>query len=46
MRKFRSGQDSRSNSRAAAPVRFESIIPNPKAKLPDQVREVTRLKYY
>ncbi|HWQ92743.1 MAG TPA: phage integrase N-terminal SAM-like domain-containing protein [Clostridia bacterium] len=46
MRRFRSGQYSSSNSRAAAPVRYESIIPNPKAKLPDQLREVMRLKRY
>jgi hypothetical protein len=49
MRKFRSSQDSSSISReatGAVPVQFESIIPNPKAKLPDQLREVMRLKHY
>ncbi len=29
-----------------APVRFESVIPNPKLKLTDQLREVMRLKHY
>jgi hypothetical protein len=29
-----------------APVRFESVIPNPKLKLLDQLREVLRLKHY
>ena len=28
------------------PVDFESVIPNPKAKLLDQLREVMRLKHY
>lgn len=46
MANFRSGQDLRGGSRKAAPVQFESIIPNPKARLLDQVREVMRLKHY
>jgi integron integrase len=29
-----------------APVRYETVIPNPKLKLLDQVREVMRLKHY
>ena len=29
-----------------APVKFESVIPNPKLKLLDQLREVMRLKHY
>ncbi len=29
-----------------APVTYESVIPNPKAKLLDQIREVMRLKHY
>ena len=29
-----------------APVAYESVIPNPKAKLLDQLREVMRLKHY
>lgn len=29
-----------------APVTFESVIPNPKLKLLDQLREVMRLKHY
>jgi hypothetical protein len=28
------------------PVTFETVIPNPKLKLPDQLREVMRLKHY
>ena len=28
------------------PVEYESVIPNPKLKLLDQVREVMRLKHY
>ena len=28
------------------PVAYESVIPNPKLKLLDQVREVMRLKHY
>ncbi len=31
---------------AGAQVRYESIIPNPKARLVDQVREVMRLRHY
>jgi len=46
MPKFSSGQHSSSFAVAPAPVQFESIIPNPKAKLPDQLREVMRLKHY
>ena len=30
----------------APPVAYESVIPNPKAKLLDQIREVIRLKHY
>jgi hypothetical protein len=30
----------------SAPVAFESVIPNPKLKLLDQLREVMRLKHY
>ena len=33
-------------AKAAAPIRRESIIPNPKLRLLDQVREVIRLKHY
>ncbi len=29
-----------------APVTYESVIPNPKAKLLDQIRQVMRLKHY
>jgi hypothetical protein len=28
------------------PVPFETVIPNPKLKQPDQLREVMRLKHY
>ena len=28
------------------PIKFESVIPNPKLKLLDQIREVMRLKHY
>jgi hypothetical protein len=31
---------------AAAPVGVESVIPNPKLKLLEQMREVMRLKHY
>jgi hypothetical protein len=31
---------------APAPVSYESVIPNPKLKLLDQMREVMRLKHY
>ncbi len=30
----------------SGPVTYESVIPNPKAKLLDQIREVMRLKHY
>jgi hypothetical protein len=30
----------------ARPVQYESVIPNPKLKLLDQMREVMRLKHY
>ena len=29
-----------------APVTYESVLPNPKLKLLDQMREVMRLKHY
>ena len=29
-----------------APVRYESVIPNPNLRLLDQIREVMRLKHY
>ena len=28
------------------PIQYESVIPNPKSKLLDQIREVMRLKHY
>ena len=31
---------------AARPVDYEAVVPNPKARLLDQVREVLRLKHY
>ncbi|HWQ92240.1 MAG TPA: phage integrase N-terminal SAM-like domain-containing protein [Clostridia bacterium] len=33
-------------SGGSAPVGYESVIPNPKSKLLDQMREVMRLKHY
>jgi hypothetical protein len=39
-------QDGRSDGPApAGPVDYEAVVPNPKAKLIDQVREVLRLKH-
>ena len=31
---------------AGEPVRYESVVPNPKLKLLDQIREVMRSKHY
>ena len=39
-------KDSQCDLRPAAPGAYESVIPNPKLKLLEQMREVMRLKHY
>ena len=39
-------KDSQGDLRPGAPGAYESVIPNPKLKLLDQLREVMRLKHY
>lgn len=43
---MRLDQESQGERRPAAPAGYESVIPNPKLKLLDQMREVMRLKHY
>lgn len=42
----RQGQAFRSGIIPPVPVTYETVIPNPKLKLLDQLREVARLKHY
>ena len=46
MRSRKQGQAYPTTFPIPAPVAFESVIPNPKLKLLDQLREVMRLKHY
>ena len=46
MRASESGQLERALQRQAGRVGFEAVVPNPKLKLLDQVREVLRLRHY
>ena len=45
MREERASQHAKLTA-AAGPVNYEAVVPNPKAKLLEQVREVLRLKHY
>jgi hypothetical protein len=45
-RQYRSGKNRRLEGPAAVRRGFEAVVPNPKLKLMDQVREVMRLKHY
>ena len=43
-RQYRSGKNRRLEGPAAVRRGFEAVVPNPKLKLMDQVREVMRLQ--
>lgn len=45
-RQARTARPERAGGQDAPGIGFEAVIPNPKLKLLDQVREVMRLKHY
>ena len=46
MQEERASQHAKLTVAPAGPVNYEAVVPNPKAKLLEQVREVIRLKHY